>query len=96
MSTQIKSTQVMMLTVGVAEVFHRPTESGAITIAVNPGSGGTVIVETMTAAGGTWIPVSDGNLTGNLSESVSDVLTSALYAVRFLASGAPATIELAW
>ena len=66
-----------------------------LSITVHP-NGGTVTVETMTAAGGTWIPVSDGNLTGDLSESVSDVLTSALYAVRFLASGAPATIELAW
>ena len=66
-----------------------------LSITVHP-NGGTVTVETMTAIGGKWLPVADGNLVGDLANAVSDVLTGTLYAVQFSASGAPATIELAW
>ena len=66
-----------------------------LSITVHP-NGGTVTVETMTASGGEWVPVASGGLAGDLSAPVSDVLTGTLYAVQFSASGAPATIELAW
>ena len=93
----MNTTQTLMIATDATAIFKVPTgEKKPVTIAVHPGNGGTVTVETMTASGGEWVPVASGGLAGDLSAPVSDVLTGTLYAVEFSASGAPATIELAW
>ncbi len=66
-----------------------------LTVAVYPGSGGTVVVNQRVAATGEWKAISDGYLTGTLSANATAVLDGPIQALKFTAATAAATIEIA-
>ena len=73
----------------------RPNLVSPLTVAVSPGSGGTVTVEYQVAQGGAWRTVTDGNLAGALAAAASDVLVGPVFALRAAAATAAATVEIA-
>ena len=64
-----------------------------MTVAAIPGSGGTLLVETQTAPGGTWFPWSEG-VAGVVSIATQAKLDSKVYALRFTAATAAGSVEL--
>lgn len=65
-----------------------------LTIMVNPNSG-TVTVSVKVTPEGTYQAVADGDLSGDITAVKTAVLGGAVNAVKFTASGATATIEIA-
>lgn len=92
-------TETLTVAVGTPQVFQTPVAARSLaaplTIAVSPGSGGTVTVEYQVAQGGAWRAVADGNLAGTLAAAASDVLVGPVFALRFTAATAAATVEIA-
>ncbi len=92
---------VLLVGIGQTAVFYVPsgllTNSivSPLTVAVSPGAGGTVTVEYQVAQGGAWRAVAEGNLAGTLSAAASDVLLGPVFALRFTAATAAATVEVA-
>lgn len=66
-----------------------------LSVAVYPGSGGSVTVQQRVAAAGVWKNVSAGLLAGTLSSDKTDVLDGFVQALKFTAATAAATVELA-
>lgn len=62
-----------------------------IEVTVVPGSGGTMLVETRTVANGTWVPWS----AGATSEVRSMMFSGRCHSMRFTATGADGTVEIA-
>lgn len=77
------------------DIAYRPETLRDPLIGVMPGGGGSVVVSIQIVSGGAWWPVADGNLAGTLTDDVYDVLVTRPYAVRFTATTANATIEVA-
>lgn len=65
-----------------------------LTVAVYPGSGGSVTVRQRIAATGTWKAATDA-LAGTLAADTVTVIDGAINALEFTAATAAATVELA-
>jgi len=93
------STATLTVSPGTPQTYSSPVAARALpvpmTVAVTPGSGGTVTVEYQVANGGAWRAVDAGNLAGTLAAAASDVLIGPVFALRFTAATAAATVEIA-
>lgn len=65
-----------------------------LTVAVYPGSGGTVTVQQRIAAMGAWKNATEG-LAGTIAADLTVVIDGHINALKFTAATAAATIELA-
>lgn len=66
-----------------------------MTVAVNPGSGGSVLTEYRVTESGAWRQFADGELAGTITSYRLDVLTGPIRSIRFTASTSTATVEIA-
>lgn len=65
-----------------------------LTVAVYPGSGGTVTVQQRISATGTWKNATEG-LAGTISADLTTVIDGYISGLKFTAATAAATVELA-
>lgn len=93
------SMTILTVPAGTSQSFTSPVSSQALqpplSIAGFPGVGGSWTVEQMVSVGGTWDPVTSGNLTGTLTAKAKDSLISPVYALRFTAITQALTVEIA-
>ena len=90
--------QVLTVASGASVVYEAPNPTSSLpaslTVTIDP-NGGTVTVSTKTAYAGAYHAVADGDLSGYITAVKTAVLGVAVNAVKFTASGATATIEIA-
>lgn len=72
------------------------SNSGKPTITIIIAGGATATVSTRTAEGGTAVAVADGNLSGTISASKSDVVEGTIHSIDVTAAVATVTVEIAF
>ena len=72
------------------------SNSGKPTITIIIAGGATATVATRTAEGGTAVAVADGNLSGTISASKSDVVEGTIHSIDVTAAVATVTVEIAF